>query len=501
MNKENREMLMTDARLKAPPSEKLVKYVHTPRLEREKRHFYEFMNVDMAHTVMLVEQKILSREDGKNILRVLKEIRDMGPDGFTWEPTKGSFLLQVESYLFSQIGEAIGGKMHTGRSRIDQGATVCRLYARNRLLKVIETLNEFQSVILNIAGKYSKAIMPGYTHAQHAQPWIFGHYLLSFFQEFHADFLRLTAAYSRTNLNPLGTAALVGTSWPLDRDRTAELLAFDGIVDNAKLGREEQYAAEVAGMLSITMSYLNDLATELQVWSTYEFGLVETADEYCGSSSIMPQKKNPAALERVRMVCSGSSTWLATALSSLNGLGTGDTMGREVSIIDEALELTDDMLSLMSGILDSLIVHEDRMRELVGKNWSTANNLADFLVRERGLSYRTAHHVVGRLVAISVAERKEPVETTSEMVDRAAEETIARTLSVTTEEVRNVLDPGIFVETRVTKGSINPNEIERMLKEAKETLINESEWISRKRDIITDALEKLENAMDSIISS
>ena len=343
--------------------------------------------------------------------------------------------------------------------------------------------------------------MPGYTHAQHAQPWIFGHYLLSFFQEFHADFLRLTAAYSRTNLNPLGTAALVGTSWPLDRDRTAELLAFDGIVDNAKLGREEQYAAEVAGMLSITMSYLNDLATELQVWSTYEFGLVETADEYCGSSSIMPQKKNPAALERVRMVCNGSSTWLATALSSLNGLGTGDTMGREVSIIDEALELTDDMLSLMSGILDSLIVHEDRMRELVGKNWSTANNLADFLVRERGLSYRTAHHVVGRLVAISVAERKEPVETTSEMVDRAAEETIARTLSVTTEEVRNVLDPGIFVETRVTKGSINPNEIERMLKEAKETLINESEWISRKRDIITDALEKLENAMDSIISS
>ena len=139
MNKENREMLMTDARLKAPPSEKLVKYVHTPRLEREKRHFYEFMNVDMAHTVMLVEQKILSREDGKNILRVLKEIRDMGPDGFTWEPTKGSFLLQVESYLFSQIGEAIGGKMHTGRSRIDQGATVCPLYARDRLLKVMET--------------------------------------------------------------------------------------------------------------------------------------------------------------------------------------------------------------------------------------------------------------------------------------------------------------------------------------------------------------------------
>ena len=205
-------------------------------------------------------------------------------------------------------------------------------------------------------------------------------------------------------MNPLGTAALVGTSWPLDRDRTTELLAFDSMIDNSKLGREEYYAAELVGMLSITMSYLNDLATELQVWSTYEFRLVEIADEYCGSSSIMPQKKNPAGLERVRTVCRDSTTWLATALSSLNGLGTGDTGVREVSVVDDALELTNDMLNLMSGILASLILHEDRMRELVGKNWSTANNLADFLVRERELSYRTAHHVVARLVAIAVEE-------------------------------------------------------------------------------------------------
>jgi len=501
LNKEKKEMLMTEARLKVPPSEKLVKYVHIPRLEHEKRHFCEFMKVDMAHTVMLVEQKILSREDGTSILRVLKEIRGMGPGGFPTEPTKGSFLLQVEGYLFSKIGEAVGGKMHTGRSRIDQGATVRRLYARNRLLEVLETLNELQAVVLKIAERYSDTIMPGYTHMQHAQPWIFGHYLLSFFQEFNRDFLSLTETYSRTNMNPLGTAALVGTSWPLDRDRTTELLAFDSMIDNSKLGREEYYAAELVGMLSITMSYLNDLATDLQVWSTYEFRLVEIADEYCGSSSIMPQKKNPVALERVRRVGGDSTTWLATALSSLKGLGTGDTGVREVSVVDDALELTSDMLNLMSGILDSLIVHEDRMRELVGKNWSTANNLADFLVRERRLSYRTAHHVVARLVAIAVEEGKEPMETTSEIVDRAAKETIGRILSVTTEEVRNVLDPSIFVETRVTKGSINLNEIERMLKEAKETLINEREWISRNRDIISNASEKLEKAMDSIISS
>ncbi|MFC1802467.1 lyase family protein [Thermoproteota archaeon] len=251
----------------------------------------------------------------------------------------------------------------------------------------------------------------------------------------------------------------------------------------------------------MTMSHLNDLATDLHIWSTHEFRLVETADEYCGSSSIMPQKKNPQALEMIKRAGGASITWLSTALSSIRGPGTGDTATREVPVTDEALKLTRDMLDLMNGVLDILTVHEDRMRELVGKNWSTANNLADFFVKEKGISYRTAHHVVGRLVRIALDEGKTPMEINGDMVDRAANETIGRTLGITVKDIKKALDPDIFVKTRVTKGSINPNEIKRMLKESNKELKKEIEWVSSQKDNIIKASEKLEKSINKIISA
>lgn len=498
--KSEKKVLLSEARLKVPPSEKLVKYSDVPKLEREKTHFYQFIKVDMAHTVMLVEQKILSRGHGAKILRTLKEINGLGPDRFPIDPAKGSFLLQVEDYLFDKIGEEIGGRMHTGRSRIDQGATVRRLYKRDRLLDVIDRLLGLQEVILKVAQKHSDTIMPGYTHMQHSQPGVFGHYLLSFFEKFYEDFQRLTQAYGRVNMNPLGTVGLSGTSWPLNRERTTELLGFGDIVENSKLGREAYYAAEAIAMLSIVMSNLNDLASDFHVWSTYEFRLVETADEYCGTSSFFPQKKNPFALETIKKAAGGALTWLSTALSTFRAEGTGDQAMRELPLIDKALALTENMLDLMSGILDTLIVNEDRMKEIVGGNWSTANNLADFIVKAKGLSYRQAHHVVGRLVRTAIEEKKNPMETTGGMVDRAAIETVGRTLGLTTEEVKNAIDPEIFVKTRVTKGSINPIEISRMLKESKTKLGKEREWLLNQRKNIKTAYEKLDKAVESITS-
>ena len=158
------KITLTEARLKAPPSDQLVRYTHAPRLVREKRRFYQYMKVDMAHTVMLVERKVLSKRDGGRILKRLRELDGLGPERFRTDPKKGSFLLQVEDFLFDKLGEEIGGKMHTGRSRIDQGATVERLYTRDRLLDVVERLVDLQAVIIRVAARNSKAIMPGYTH-------------------------------------------------------------------------------------------------------------------------------------------------------------------------------------------------------------------------------------------------------------------------------------------------------------------------------------------------
>jgi len=407
--------------------------------------------------------------------------------------------LQVEDYLFNKIGEDIGGRMHTGRSRIDQGATVRRLYKRDRLLDVMDRIIDLQVVILKVAGSHSRTIMPGYTHMQHAQPWIFGHYLLSFFDKFSDDFQRIISAYTRVNLNPLGTVGLSGTSWPINRERTTAFLGFGGLVENSKLGREAYYAAEAIAMLSFVMSDLNDLASDLHIWSSFEFGLVESADQFCGTSSIFPQKKNPSALETIKKAAGGSVTWLSTALGTFRAEGTGDQAMRELPLLDQALKITEDMLALMAGVVDTLIVHADRMKEIVTKSWSAASNLADFIVKEKGISYRQAHHVIGRFVRMGIDQKKDPMETTGEMVNQAAEETIGKSLGLTTKSIRNALDPEVFVKTRVTRGSINHKEVNRMLTAAKGILGDEKKWMTFQRNAIQAADETLEKAIKSIL--
>ncbi|WP_457091358.1 argininosuccinate lyase [Microvirga sp. P5_D2] len=496
-----REILLTEARLSSPPAEGLIKYHDIPGLAREKRHFREFNHVDLAHTVMLAEQGILPKDVAGIILKGLLELRHMDPATFPIDPVKGSFLLQVEAYLFARMGEDIGGQMHTGRSRIDQGTTVRRLYKRNRILDVLERLNGFRDALIVKAEQHSRTIMPGYTHMQQAQPWVFGHYLLSIVTRLTEDFTRLTESYARVNLNPLGAVGLSGTSWPLDRYRTTELLGFAAVLENSKLGREAFYAADAIGALSIAMSTLNDLATDLHIWSSTEFGFVESDDAYCGTSSIFPQKKNPAGLETVKKVAGGSVTWLATALGTFRAEGTGDQAVRDLPLIDEALEATEGMLDLFTGIIATLIVHETRMREALKGSWCTASNLADVIVRETGLSFRQVHHVVARLVRICLTEGITPTTVTVEVLNRAAQETISRDVQLSQATLTKALDPENFVQTRVTTGSVAPAEVDRMLDVAKAQLSEGRSWVAAERARIAEAVAKLDAAIDSIVSA
>ncbi|WP_221969399.1 argininosuccinate lyase [Rhizobium laguerreae] len=496
-----REFLLSEARLSTPPSEALIKYHDMPALAREKRQFREFNDVDLAHTVMLSEQSILPRDVARVILKGLLELRDLGPEKFHTDPLKGSFLLQVESFLFSRMGEDIGGQMHTGRSRIDQGATVRRLYKRNRLLQVLSRLNDFRAALIDKANHHVHTVMPGYTHMQQAQPWVFGHYLLSIVSRLNDDYDRLIEAYGRVNLNPLGAVGLSGTAWPLDRDRTTVLLGFNAVLENSKLGREAFYAAEAIGALSFVMATLNDLATDLHIWSSTEFGFVESADAYCGTSSIFPQKKNPAGLETVKKAAGGAVTWLATALATFRAEGTGDQAVRDLPLIDDAFQTVDGMLDLFAGIVTTLIVHEDRMRAALAGSWCTASNLADVIVRETGLSFRQVHHAVARLVRICLDEGITPANVTVETLDRAALETIGRTLALDEKLLKDALDPEIFVATRQTLGSVNPAEIERMVASAEARLAEGRDWLAAEQRRLLDAAEKLHAAAHAIVGS
>lgn len=494
------EPVLSEARLDAPPAARLLKYVDSPGLDRERRHFQEFMAVDLAHTVMLGEEGILSTEAGCAILQQLIEIRRMSPTDFPVDVRKGSFLLQVESYLFAAIGEDVGGQMHTGRSRIDQGATVRRLYKRNRILDVMGRVNGLQDAIVSLASRHDRTMMPGYTHLQHAQPWVFGHYLLSFSSRLHDSFARLVQAYGRVNRSPLGTVGLAGTSWPLNRRRTAELLGFEGLVTNAKLGREAYYAADAISALAFVMADLNDLASDLHLWSSTEFGLVECHDSYCGTSSIFPQKKNPVALEAIKKSAGAATTWLATALATFRGEGTGDQAMRELPLLDDALANTEGMLDLCAGVIETLHVREARMAELLSGSWCTTSNLADVIVREKGLSFRQVHHVVARVVRNCLTRGIAPTEVTGAMLDEAALDTIGFVLELRDKLVYDALDARHFIETRITEGGVSSSQVANLLKEAKAELAADKDWLQRERARLQEAKLMLDRAIHHILS-
>lgn len=488
-----------DSRTEDGSVNKLAKYYTKPNLLRELLQFHEFLAVDLAHTVMLVEQRILSREHGALILKELLSLRELGPERFGIDAQRGSFLFQVESYLAERLGEDVAGRMHTGRSRIDQGATVRRLFKRRRMFAVMTQLLALQEAMRRRAEEHSSLVMPGYTHMQHAQPWVLGHYLLSFIERFSDDFRRLTEVFVRVNRSPLGAAGLAGTSWPLDRNRTAHLLGFHGLLENSRNAREAYYAAEIASALSFVMADMNDIATDLHLWSSREFGFVELSDEYCGKSSIFPQKKNPVALEIIKAKAGPAVNWLGSALAIFRSEGSGDQAIRSVPLIDEAFDTTEGMLDLAIGVIGTFAVHEQRIMEALQDSWLTASNLADVLVRECGLSFRHAHQIVSKLVRSCLAAGIPPSRLSGDTVARTAKEVTGRAISVSDALVQSALDPQLFVRSRVTTGSVAAGEIERMLDGAKLGIAAQTEWLERQKAQIAAAQRELETAARGII--
>lgn len=470
------DFVFSKARLTIPPAEKMLKHFEIPTIEYESKCFGEFNRVDIAHTIMLAEQDIISVNDAQQLIGALLRLKE-NPSALKVNPVKGSLLLQVEAFLSECISEDVAGRMHTGRSRIDQGTTARRLFERDHLLLIFQRLNTFRAVLIAKSAAHKHAIMPGYTHMQHAQPWVFGHYLLSVCDRLTDDFSRTKQAFSRVNMNSLGAAGLVGTSWPLDRSRTTELLGFEAVLDNSKLGREAYFSAETLSVLSILMSTLNDLATDLHLWSSIEFGFVEANDAYCGTSSIFPQKKNPAALEAIKKTAGAAVTWLANALATFRAEGTGDQAMRDVAVIFEALDQTDSMLDLFAGIIETLTVHENKMRAALNNSWCTSSNLADVLVRKTGLSFRHVHHIVARLVRICTLANVSPRHVQLSHLEQASQEVLGKSVRLTEVELREALDPETFVQTRVTQGSIAPGEVERMLGRARTELAQDMAWL------------------------
>jgi len=476
---------------------------HTSVVE-DLRIFEDDIDGTEAHDIMLHERGIIPREALRKILGALEEIRGLWRGG---EVEIGAEYEDVHEYIeagvIDRVGIEVGGMIHTGRSRNDQVVVDMRLRVRDELLGTAGQLLELVSALLRRAGEHAETLMMLYTHGQHAQVGTFAHYLVSYADALFRDFERLMECYARVNLNPLGAGPVGGTSIGVDRERTRELLGFDGLVENsidATSGRD--WAVEVASVCSILMGNLSRAAADLLEWSTVEFGYVELADEYTSSSSIMPQKKNPSTLELIRGKSAEVYGCLSELLTMVKGVNSGYYQDLQQTKIPlwRCLDTTRTSLEVMTGIVSTLMVNAGRMRERLMGSLVVAVELAETLVTEVGLSFREAYRLVAALVRESLEEGKALLDLEPDEVNRKSKEVLGKEVEVEKGFLREATDPEACLERRISSGSPNPNYVRRMLEQRVTLLGERRSQLMEKKQRVLKAREGLREVVETYIA-
>ncbi|MDB5613099.1 MAG: argH [Devosia sp.] len=373
----------------------------------DQRLFRQDIAGSIAHATMLAETGILTQEDRDSIVAGLTEVlAEIEGGSFTFSRALEDIHMNVESRLREKIGDA-AGRLHTARSRNDQVATDFKLYVRDTIDTLVVQVHTLQLALVTKAEDEAETIMPGFTHLQSAQPVTFGHHLLAYVEMLARDAGRLLDARKRLNESPLGSAALAGTPYPIDRQMTAEKLGFDRPTANSlDAVSDRDFIIETLAAASICAMHLSRFAEEMVIWSSAQFGFVRLSDKFTTGSSIMPQKRNPDAAELVRAKIGrilGALTSLIVVMKGLP-LAYSKDMQEDKEVAFDALDSLSLSLAAMTGMVGDMVPNRERMRISAAAGFSTATDIADWLVRELNIPFRDAHHITGQVVAL--AEQK-----------------------------------------------------------------------------------------------
>jgi len=385
------------------PMSELVKR-YTASVGFDQRLWRADIAGSLAHAEMLAAQGVIGAEDLASIQRGMAQIEaDIEAGRFEWKLELEDVHLNIEARLTALVGDA-GKRLHTGRSRNDQVATDVRLWLRGEIDKLALLLADMQGALVELAAQHAETVMPGFTHMQVAQPVSFAHHLLAYVEMFARDAERLADVRKRTNRLPLGAAALAGTSYPLDRERVARTLGFDGVCQNSlDAVSDRDFALEFTSFAAITMVHVSRLAEEIVLWMSQNFGFIDLADRYCTGSSIMPQKRNPDVAELAR----GKSGRVVGHLMGLITLMKGQPLTYNKDKQEDKEPLFDtvdtlaDTLRIMAEMVGGITVKKDAMERAALKGYATATDLADYLVK-KGLPFRDAHEAVAHAVKIAI---------------------------------------------------------------------------------------------------
>ncbi len=490
-------------RVKSPPAPELVEAYYAPAVARGLKWAFEAdLRVHLAHGVMLVECGIVDGAHMRPILAAVRRLREAGPSALAIDHSQEDLYSYVERHLVRELGVEVGGRLHTGRSRNDLNVTVWRMALRDALRGVAADVCRLRRTLLDLAATHVDTVMPGYTHSQHAQPITLGYYLLAFSDHVARDFERLRGALSRVDASPLGAGALATTAFPIDRRRTASLLGFPDLIEvayDAVASRDD--ALETASALTVAMTGLSRLATDLQAWNTAEYGFVELHDSHSSVSSIMPQKKNPQSLEYAKAAAAQVTGALVTALGSAKNTAFGDVNDGVTALngpVLDACDTTGKTVRLLDAVLRRMEVRPDRMHRSTEGGFGTATELADTIVRETGMSFRQAHAIVARIVRDAIAAGRAAADIATADIDDAAHAVIGRPLHLSPHIVRTALDSRANVAARTATGGPAPSEVGRMLKARREGLTADEAVLAEIASRLEHAAARLEDAVDGL---
>jgi len=471
------------------PSEKFPAPVYRDTVlainfEDAKKYFLApLLEIHYAHTLMLEKQGILTSAEARTLCAALDSLDLDHIQRAIYDGTYEDLFFFIEELLTESAGE-VAGKMHTARSRNDIALTLYRMQVRRAMLRTAEALLAARKALLDLATANVETVMPAYTHTQPAQPTTLAHYLLAAIEFMGRDLTRVGEAFPRVNQNPLGACAITTTGFPIDRYETARLLGFEGLqVNSYGAIAAIDYVTESASVVAVAMVSLGKLVQDMLLWSTKEFGFLRLSDAYVQSSSIMPQKRNPVALEHARILASRALAEAQSVLTCAHNTPFGDINDSEDDLQPLVFTMFEDAeraLLLFAGAMSKAEVNRDELRRRAAGAFLTVTELADTLVRTEGVSFKEAHSLVAQTVAACGAD--DSIDTIAKNVIRLAPEVFGRALRLSEHEVREALDPVEFVNRRTIVGGPAPDAVLPELARAQEEQKGAALWLAAKQE-------------------
>jgi argininosuccinate lyase len=452
-------------------SEKTAQIVEafTASIDVDRRLYAYDIEGSIAHCQMLAKSAIISDADAAALIEGLEQIKGEIQSGdFVFDDSLEDIHMHVESRLAEIVGD-VAQKLHTARSRNDQVALDVRMFLRDATVRIIQQLVRLEMVFVTLAKDYIDIVMPGYTHLQRAQPVLFSHHLMAYYEMVARDIRRFEDCFKRINVMPLGSAALAGTTYPIDRNFTAKLLGFPVVSANSiDSVSDRDFIIEFVSAASICMLHFSRLSEELILWSTAEFGFIELPDSFATGSSIMPQKKNPDVSELVRGKSGrvfGDLMALLTMMKALP-LAYNRDMQEDKALLFDAVDIVSTCIEIQIQMLPKLTLKDQVLRKAAATGFSNATDMADYLVG-KGMAFRQAHHCVGKAVSAALNQNKELHE-----LDLAQLQTFSELIQ---EDIYEFLTPDRMIERRLSLGGTSAKRVRAAIKKAETQLVKMSQ--------------------------